>query len=99
MASRVVQLDSDDLARLDKLGVAYKDVTARERRLKLTINELKCQLAGDSRRYFVTERAKFVQLCRVAEAARGVLAGGELALLEKELEALGDLPKIDEEAA
>ena len=98
MASRVVQLASDDLPRLDQAGVRYKDVTERERTLKLTINELKCQLAGDSQRYFVTERAKFVQLCRVAEAARQVLDGAERALLEKELKTLGDLPSIGEKA-
>jgi hypothetical protein len=92
MASVVVQLASDDLPALDQAGVRYKDVTERERALKLAINELKCQLAGDSERYFVTERAKFAQLCRVAEAARQVLAGAELALLAKEVEAL-DAPK------
>lgn len=74
MASRVVQLDSAHLPTLDRLGVPHKDVTARERHLKLTINQLKCDLAGDSRRYFVVERRKFVALSRVATAAEAVFA-------------------------
>jgi hypothetical protein len=72
MASRVIQIDSADLPTLEKLGLRHKDVTARERHLKLTINRLKCDLAGDSARFFVVDRAKFAHLSRVATAARAL---------------------------
>lgn len=69
MPSRVIQLDAAHLPRLAALGIPHKDVTARERHLKLTINRLKCDLAGDSQAYFVVERRKFTALARVATAA------------------------------
>lgn len=94
MVSRVIQLDSAHLPRLARLGVPHKDVTARERHLKLTINQLKCDLAGDTARYTVVERRKFVALARVAAAAEQVFAregdtaafqalAGELAALRR----------------
>jgi hypothetical protein len=80
MASRVVQVRAEDLPALERAGIPHKDVTARERHLKLTINKLKCDLAGDSARYFVVERRKFVALSRVAAAAQAL----ELAALAKD---------------
>lgn len=98
MASKVVQVGAEHLATLERLGIPHKDVTDRERHLKLTINRLKCDLAGDSERYFVIERRKFAALSRVATAARALkladLAkenpreGAALRLLAKELRAL-----------
>lgn len=72
MASRVIQVSDEDLPRLQKAGVRFKDVTERERHLKLTINQLKCDLAGDSQAFSVVPRPKFTALSRVATAARAV---------------------------
>lgn len=70
MPSVIVQLDDSHLPILSRAGVAFKDVTDRERHLKHTIDQLKCEIAGDSKRYYVIEREKYGHLARIAEAAR-----------------------------
>ena len=72
MASRVYQMDAEHSPALAKLGIPHKDITDRERHLKLTINQLKCDLAGDSAHYFVVPRKKFAALSRVATAAEAL---------------------------
>jgi len=103
-ASRVVQLRSEHFPTLLKLGIPFKDVTDRERKLKLMVNELKCQLSGDSTRFFTLERAKVASLSRVAElakalpldelAAKDAKTRATVAKLRAELRALGKLPEV-----
>ncbi|MHB8605691.1 MAG: hypothetical protein ACYDCK_10595 [Thermoplasmatota archaeon] len=109
MPSVIIQLDDAHLALLSRAGVAFKDVTERERHLKLTIDQLKCEIAGDSKRYYVIEREKYGYLARIAEAARRLpLAEWErtqpdhrasLSAMSDSLRSLGTLAPTRESAA